>query len=82
MALLFVLHAENGLVIFRKRVPGLSEVALAKFLRRACRAARLRGAVNVVVTGSRELRALNNRFRGRGQTHRCAIVSSGAWAVT
>ncbi|MBZ5597104.1 MAG: rRNA maturation RNase YbeY [Acidobacteriia bacterium] len=53
------------MVIFRKRVPGLSEVALAKFLRRACRAARLRGAVNVVVTGSRELRALNNRFRGR-----------------
>ena len=53
------------MVIFRKRVPGLSEVALAKFLARACRAARLRGTVNVAVTGSRELRALNNRFRGK-----------------
>jgi probable rRNA maturation factor len=57
--------AENSLVIFRKRVPGLSEVALAKFLGRAGRAARLRGAVHVLVTGSRELRALNSRFRGR-----------------
>lgn len=73
MALLFVLEkafdtvgdAENGLVIFRKRVPGLSEVALAKFLTRACHAARLRGTVNVAVTSSRELRALNSRFRGK-----------------
>ncbi len=57
--------AEKGLVIFRKRVAGLSEAALAKFVTRASRAARLRGAVNVVVTSSRELRALNSRFRGK-----------------
>lgn len=57
--------AENSLVIFRKRVPGMSEVALAKFLTRACRAVGLRGTVNIAVTSSRELRALNNRFRGK-----------------
>jgi probable rRNA maturation factor len=57
--------AEHGLVIFRKRVPGMSEVALAKFVTRACRAAGLRGTVNIAVTSSRELRALNNRFRGK-----------------
>jgi len=53
------------LVILRKRVAGLSEVALARFVRRASRRATLRGAVNVLVTSSRELRALNHRFRGK-----------------
>jgi probable rRNA maturation factor len=53
------------LVIFRKRVPGLSEVALGKFVNRACHAAKLRGVVNVAVTGNRELRALNSRFLGK-----------------
>jgi len=52
------------LVILRKRVAGLSETVLARFARRASHAARLRGAVNVLVIGSRELRALNSRFRG------------------
>jgi probable rRNA maturation factor len=52
------------LVVLRKRVTGLSEVALARFVALACRAVRLRSAVNVLVTGSRELRALNRRFRG------------------
>ena len=53
------------MVLLRKPVAGLSEVALLKFVAHARRAARLRGAVNVLVTGSRELRALNNRFRGK-----------------
>jgi probable rRNA maturation factor len=52
-------------VIVRKRVAGLSEVALARFVTRASRAARLRGAVNVLLTSNRELRALNSRFRGK-----------------
>ena len=52
------------MVLLRKRVAGLSEVALARFVALARRAARLRGAVNVLVTSSRELRALNRRFRG------------------
>ena len=53
------------MVIVRKRVAGLSEIALARFVTRASRAAHLHGAVNVLLTGNRELRALNSRFRGK-----------------
>jgi probable rRNA maturation factor len=53
------------LVIVRKRVAGLSEIALARFVTRARRAARLHGAVNVLLTSKRELRTLNSRFRGK-----------------
>ena len=53
------------MIIVRKRVAGLSEVALARFVTRAGRAARLHGAVNVLLTSNRELRALNSRFRGK-----------------
>jgi len=52
------------LVIIQEKVAGLSEAALGKFLARVRRATRLRGAVSVLVTGSRELRGLNHRFRG------------------
>jgi len=52
-------------VIVRKRVAGLSEIALARFVTRAGRAARLPGAVNVLLTSNRELRTLNSRFRGK-----------------
>jgi len=53
------------MVILRKRVGGLSESALERFVARAKRAARLRGTVNVLVTTSHELRILNRRFRGK-----------------
>jgi probable rRNA maturation factor len=53
------------LVILRKQVAGLTDTALAKFVSRASRAVGLRGVVNVLVTGNRELRALNRRFRGK-----------------
>jgi probable rRNA maturation factor len=56
---------KQPLVIVRKRVAGLSEIALARFVTRAGRAAHLRGVVNVLLTSNRELRALNNRFRGK-----------------
>jgi probable rRNA maturation factor len=59
--------AEKSLVILRKRVAGLSDVNLARFVARAGRTVKLRGAVNLVVTGSNELRALNRRFRGKDQ---------------
>jgi probable rRNA maturation factor len=52
------------LVIIQGKVAGLSEAALGKFLARARRATRLRGTISVLVTGSRELRRLNHRFRG------------------
>jgi len=53
---------KDRLIIFRKRVPGLSEATLGRFVARASQAARLRGVINVAVTGNRELRALNLRF--------------------
>ena len=54
-------------MILRKPVAGLSDTALAKFVARASRASKLEGAVNVLVTGSSELRSLNRRFRGKDQ---------------
>jgi probable rRNA maturation factor len=56
------------LVILRKRIAGLSEAALSRFVARAGRAAKLPGAVNVLVTTSRELRTLNRRFRKKDKT--------------
>jgi len=52
------------LVIFRKRIAGLSASTLERFVLRARRVIHLRGTVNVLVTNSSELRALNRRFRG------------------
>jgi probable rRNA maturation factor len=51
-------------VIFRKRVAGLSRSTLERFVLRAKRAARLRDTVNVLVTNSAELLSLNRQFRG------------------
>ena len=55
-------------MILRKRVTGLSEPVLSRFVTRASRAVHLRGALNVLVTSSRELRALNRRFRKKDKT--------------
>jgi len=52
------------LVILQKKVAGLNENALQRFLSRARRAAGLKGAVNVLVTGSAGVRSLNRQFRG------------------
>jgi probable rRNA maturation factor len=46
-------------------VAGLSEAALLKFVQRASRMVGLRGVVNFLITGNRELRELNHRFRGK-----------------
>jgi probable rRNA maturation factor len=54
-------------VILRKPVVGLSDTALARFVVRASRASKLKGTVNVLVTGSAELRSLNRRFRAKDQ---------------
>lgn len=53
------------MVILHKRVAGLSEGALDRFVTRAKRAAGVRGAVTVLVTSSLELKRLNQRFRGK-----------------
>lgn len=52
------------LVILQKPITGLSEAGLERFLLRARRAAGLKGAVNLLVTSSAEVRALNRTFRG------------------
>jgi probable rRNA maturation factor len=51
-------------IIFRKRIAGLSPSTLERFVRSARKAIRLRDTVNVLVTNSRELRSLNRQFRG------------------
>jgi probable rRNA maturation factor len=56
-----------ALVILQKRVVGLTELALDRFVTRARRAAGLRAAVNVLVTSNAELQELNRRFRGKDQ---------------
>jgi len=55
------------MVILQKRVAGLTERALDRFLARARRAAGLRRPVNVLVTSNRELQSLNRRFRGKDE---------------
>jgi probable rRNA maturation factor len=60
-------------VIFRKPIVGASELAMARFLLRVQRAAGVRGRIAVLVTGNRELRALNRRFRG--QDHATDVLS-------
>jgi len=52
-------------VILQRRVPGLTESALAQFVSRAKHAVRLTARVNVVVTNSLQLRRLNHRFLGK-----------------
>jgi probable rRNA maturation factor len=50
------------LVIFQKRVPNLTELALNRFIARARRAAGLKGTVNVLLTSNAEMKSLNRRF--------------------
>jgi probable rRNA maturation factor len=51
------------LVIFQKRVAGLTEPALNRFLAGVRRAAGLKGRVDVLVTSSAEMKSFNRRFR-------------------
>jgi len=55
------------LVILEKKIEGLSEQSLSRFVLRARHAARLSGTVNVLVTSSATMRSLNARFRGKNQ---------------
>jgi probable rRNA maturation factor len=51
------------LVILQKKVAGLTEAALERFVARARRVAALDGDVNVLVASNAEIRSLNRRFR-------------------
>ncbi len=52
------------MVTFGKRIVGLNASAIERFVLRVRRLLRMRERVNVLVTGSGELRGLNRRFRG------------------
>lgn len=53
------------MVIFQKRVPDLTELALGRFVTRARYTAGLKGTVNVLLTSSAEMKSLNRRFCGK-----------------
>ena len=55
------------MVILQKKVVGLNEASLSRFVTRARGESRLRGRVNVLVTGSAAIRTLNTRFRGENK---------------
>ena len=52
-------------IILKRPVRELSQRALTEFVTQACRAAKLKGSVSVLLTTSREMRSLNSRFRGK-----------------
>ena len=52
------------MVTFRKRMVGLSESTIARFVERVRRLTGMREKVNVLVTSSIHVRSLNRRFRG------------------
>ncbi len=56
------------MVIFQKRVADLTELALRRFVTRACAAAGLKSGVNVLLTTSNEMKLLNRRFRKKDKT--------------
>jgi len=55
------------LVILQKKVAGLDEDALNRFVLRARKAVGLRGQVNVLVTSSVAVRSLNRQFRSQNK---------------
>ena len=57
----------NEVVILQKKVAGLGQTSLERFVLRARRAAGLRGLANVLVTSSAAVRSLNLRFRDKNQ---------------
>jgi probable rRNA maturation factor len=54
-----------SMVILKKPISGVTRHGMELFLRRAKLAVRLRGEVNVLITGSSDLQNLNHRFRGK-----------------
>ena len=55
------------LVHLQKKIAGLNESALQRFVERARKAVGLRGTVNVLVTSSAAIRSLNRRFRSQNK---------------
>ena len=57
----------RSMVIMRIPVAGVTSLSLSRFAARACRAARLKGSLGVLVTNNREMRLLNKRFRRKNK---------------
>lgn len=57
-----------SIVTLEKKITGVTEPALARFVRRAREAAGLTGQVHVLVLTNRRMRALNWQFRGKHKT--------------
>jgi probable rRNA maturation factor len=55
------------LVILQKKITALNEATLGRFVSRARKAVGLRTSVNVIVTSSTAMRALNRQFRGKNK---------------
>jgi probable rRNA maturation factor len=58
---------EKILVILHKRIVGLKESALERFVLTARHVVGLKGAVNVLITSNAAVRSLNRTFRGNNQ---------------
>ena len=56
------------MIILKKKIAGLSARSLETFVLRARRAVGLSGRVNILLSGSAEMRALNLRFRKKNKT--------------
>ena len=56
------------MVILQKKLAGLNEASLDRFVLRARKAVGLRAPVNVLVTSSAAVRELNRQFRGQNKT--------------
>jgi probable rRNA maturation factor len=55
-------------VIMETKVAEVSPKALERFVAVACREARLKGDINILLTGDRKMRELNRRFRRKDKT--------------
>lgn len=55
------------LVIVQKKIAGLSEESLRRFVSRSRRIVGLKGHVNVLITTNSAMRSLNSRFRGKNK---------------
>jgi probable rRNA maturation factor len=71
--------AEQNLIRLKKRIVGLSESTLERFVLRARYALRMKGIVDVLVTTSREIQGLNRRFRSKNVP--TDVLSFPAWGA-
>jgi probable rRNA maturation factor len=76
-----VKRPNNDLVILQKKVAGLNEGTLGRFVLRARKAVGLRAAVNVLVTSSTAVRVLNRQFRRKNKATDVLSFPSAAPAV-